>query len=128
MANRNNHKESVMFRLKRLWEIDGKMVNLWNEIISGRKKVEYRDATDYWLRRILNTDEKGLYRFIDRQPWRRRYLFEAGGPFNIPKIARFTVGYPKNNRPMIEAEVLAVAFFRATKKLGTIIANFRVIE
>jgi hypothetical protein len=43
---------TIIFRLKRLWKIENKTVDLYAEIKDGRKTSEWRDATDYWIVRL----------------------------------------------------------------------------
>lgn len=80
----------TIFHLKRFWkgdadkEYDG-TVDLYEEIKSGRKKSEYRDATPYWAKRLLKT---------------KRDLKES-----IPNRAWFVVGYPRGNLPRLEADM-----------------------
>lgn len=70
--------KKVVFRLKRMWE--GR--DLWQEILDGKKTVEYRDHTEYWQKRLLNEPK--------------------------PTFAWFTVGYPKNNIPRIVADITLI--------------------
>jgi len=82
--------KKVVFRLKRVWE--GR--DLWAEILRGRKTVEYRNNTDYWRSRLLEGKS--------------------------PRIAWFTVGYPKNNVPRLEAVITEIHI-----KLDLIHTHFR---
>lgn len=65
----------VVFRLKRIWY--GR--DLWNEIISGKKRIEFRDFTTYWGSRLMKNP--------------------------APSRCWFTVGYPKGNLPRLEADI-----------------------
>ena len=78
----------IIFHLKRLWKENGETVDLWNQILTGKKTSEWRDDTPYWRSRLLNPD-------------------------GTPKVyvAWFVVGYPKNNKPRIEAPITNITVY-----------------
>lgn len=45
-------EKKIVFRLKRQWKAEGRVLDLQEEIRSGRKTSEWRDATDYWISRL----------------------------------------------------------------------------
>ena len=91
-------KGVVIFHLKRLWEYpDGRVVDLYEEIKSGRKTSEYRDLTDYWTDRLYKvTKDKN----------------NPDTDILKPKVKRawFVFGYPKGNLPRLEADIKNIMF------------------
>jgi hypothetical protein len=121
----------MMFRLKKYWFIDGVQCNLWNEIVSGRKTEEFREATPYWWKRLLGHDYNSFWSqatIADAQKRHMNFVLNVFEYSFIPKVATFTVGYPRNNLPRIEAEIKYVKYLWATNQLAVGIANVRVIE
>jgi len=120
----------MMFRLKRCWLIEGKVVDLWDEIVSGRKTIEYRNSTKYWWRRLLGVNIDGFWasniRRVAKQN-QRDIFFDAAIYEAIPKTGTFTIGYPKNNVPRIEVETAYIVYFYQTDQLGYAFRNVRVI-
>ena len=98
----------VVFRLKRLWEVEGRTVNLYEEIKSGRKTSEWRDASPYWLRRLLTNrlTKEGLKYVLQVRGYNPQELT------TLLKVHRawFTVGYPKGNIPRLEADITALIY------------------
>jgi len=85
----------VIFHLKRTWKkSNGQVVNLYDETKMGRKTSEYREDSEYW-RSILK-----------RQP----------------KKAWFVTGYPKENKPHLEAEITEIVYH---EYIGYIEIRFR---
>ena len=72
---------------------------VWDRIVSGDKVVEYREATDYWSKRILNR----TYEYVritngygnDTRPYR---LYRYGGATRVMKdsIQCFAIPIPKD--------------------------------
>jgi len=87
--------DKVIFRLKRAM---GKWTNIYGSIKNGDKTSEWRDATDYWRKRLV--------------PW--------------PKTAWFTHGYPKGNVPRLEADIIEVIYHEDTNQYEIKVEN--VIE
>ncbi len=85
--------ERIIFNLKRLWEVEGKTVDLYEEIKSGRKTIEYRDCTRFWGKRLCG--------------W---VIYGTQELTSILKVHRawFVVGYPKNNLPRLEADIIGL--------------------
>ena len=111
---------------------DGSIVRLWDEILSGRKTVEFRECNAYWWKRLFTFDFNSLWSKTVRTKAQRRktdaYFTHASYPF-IPMKAFFTIGYPKNNLPRIEAKVEFIVYYYLKNQLGTGIANpFEVTE
>lgn len=67
--------------------------DLYEAIKTGRKKVEYRDATNHWTVRLLSG--KGIL-FKDFYPSNRKMSFREG--YLKHKQAVFVVGYTKYPR------------------------------
>ena len=63
----------MMFRLKKLWVIDGIQHNLWNDILSGTKTEEFRDATPYWWKRLFNQDYYSGWSLLTRAIAKKRH-------------------------------------------------------
>ena len=79
--------------------MDGEVFNLWDDIIKGVKKCEYREANEYWLKRLPIGSVENL------RAW-------------------FMVGYPKNNLPRIEADITEIIHH---KYIGIIEIKFQNI-
>lgn len=92
----------VVFHLKRIWE--GK--DLWEEIRTGRKTSEWRDATPYWFRRLLRSG--GL--IINTEE-----VLDLSKSLKVRR-AWFIVGYPKANLPRLEAEITAIFLHGETQQ------------
>ena len=88
--------KKVVFHLKRFW--NGR--DLREEIKSGKKRIEYRDASIYWLTRLLKNPK--------------------------PRRAWFVFGYPKNNLPRFEADIISIIPFPFRNQIETHFSN--VIE
>ena len=80
----------IIFNLKRLWTYpDGRTVDLYEEIKSGRKISEWRDYKPYWEDRLFKR------KMIDGMEHFRQKVNKAW----------FVVGFPKNNLPRLEADI-----------------------
>lgn len=109
------NERKVVFRLKRGWQMeDGRTVDLYEEYRSGRKTIEYRDLTDYWLKRLCDLTLKEFYDLIEvheAQPYEKfvrvtkRWLVDLTNRL-VVKRAWLTVGMPKNNLPRFEADII----------------------
>jgi len=122
----------MMFRLQRHWPMpDGKVVDLWEEIVSGRKTVEYREATEYWWNRLFGVEYNDkwsvIIRSLAKQKQKDQYIYPKDLK-TLVKTATFTIGYPKNNLPRIEADVSFVVYYYETDQLGTGFKNIKVIN
>jgi hypothetical protein len=108
-------EKRIIFRLKRFWEgqVGDKYIknlDLWKEIASGRKTSEWRDASEYWSKR--------LYAPIP-SPFPNQLV-------RIPKkfdIIWFTCGYPKNNLPRIEADHVSTTLHHDTQQYEIAFTN-----
>lgn len=47
--------ETIVFRLKRFWQVGDRMVELYPAIKKGEKTSEWRDMTTYWGRRLIRS-------------------------------------------------------------------------
>jgi len=59
----------------------------FNEILQGRKKIEYREQTDYWAKRLLNSD--GSPRHYDTVLFRNGYA--ASAPVMVVEYCGLTI-------------------------------------
>ncbi len=94
----------IIFRLKRLWTYpDGTTVDLYNEILEGRKTSEFRDCKDYWADRF----------------YKRKTVNDV--VFVFPKVDRawFIVGFPKGNLPRLEADITNIITHRDDEGYAT---------
>jgi len=95
----------IVFRLKRHWKIDNETIDLYEEIKAGRKTSEWRDASDYWIKRLttLTPLDKALNMPLDLA------TYEGTGIMLKDKLkvhrAWFTVGYPRYSVPRLEADI-----------------------
>ncbi len=97
-------EKKVIFRLKRNWVIDGKTMDLYEEIKEGRKRIEYRDATFYWGVRLL---EEPIKIFACRDVYSELADFTS---FLKVKRAWFVVGFPKGSLPRLEADITKLEY------------------
>ncbi len=85
-------KERVIFNLKTYWQVAGKTVNLYEEIKAGRKTIEYRDCTRFWITRLCGNH------------------IHVYGPQDLTEYLKvnrawFVRGYPKDCLPRLEADI-----------------------
>jgi hypothetical protein len=97
LAGSANEAKCVIFRLRKYWQHNGEYTNVYKEIKEGRKTSEWREDTEFWRSRLLN-----------HVP---------------PKQAWFTIGYPKNNSPRLEADILKVIVHENLKMIEIRIGN-----
>jgi len=102
----------------------GFRVNLYEEIKAGRKTSEWRDASDYWLKRFCTLPVKKVVDLVKEKP---ASLNIVPLPTCSKSKAWFTIGYPKNNLPRLEADIFAVFLHRDTQQLEIQIQNVREI-
>ena len=76
----------VLFRLERRRKVSGETFDPYEEIKEGTITSEWRDATPYWKRRLT-----------------------VDGKLKVNR-AWFTVGYPKNNLPRLEADITKLVY------------------
>jgi hypothetical protein len=114
--------KKVVFNLKRTWVVDGKTVDLYEEIKSGRKTSEWRDATNFWAKRLINRDKLSYNPILINQP--RIVPYES----IKPRRAWFVVGYPKNNVPRLEADITAVIYHPSTNQYEIQFTHIQEIE
>jgi len=96
---------SVQFILARyLPEFGDGKLDLYEAIKTGKKKVEYRTASDYWARRLLN--KKGIEQYLRFKP------YKAGGVIRFTyyeikhHTAIFRVGYTKT--PTLHVDINSI--------------------
>lgn len=97
----------VVFRLKRGWQTeDGRTVDLYEEFRSGRKTIEYRDVSPYWLKRLCDMSMQELWDMPEY--WKAKAegrLFDLTDRLVVKRVW-LTIGMPKNNLPRFEADVI----------------------
>lgn len=100
--------------------------DLYEAIKTGKKTSEWRDASDHWIKRLLN--ERGQialegfksgYEKIDSAGARARFLMSH---LKYTR-ARFVTGYVKT--PMLTATVKAIIYHRDTDQFEVQIENVR---
>lgn len=92
-------QKAIFFRLKRMWPPNAppeEQFDLYEAIKNGDKKIEYRDLTEYWTNTLF---QKGA------PPWEQKLR---------SRRAWFTVGYPKNNLPRLEADIKKIVVIGGT--------------
>lgn len=96
------------------------MVNLYEEIKAGRKTSEWRDASEYWSRRLcrepVTTFHPPPYAFFETSDYTEWLEVDT---------AWFTVGFPKNNLPRLEAEITGLILHYNSDKFEIKIANVK---
>lgn len=99
--------EKVVFRLKRLLKIklgkepkDDVEFDVYEAIKVGQKTSEFRDFTAYWEQRLCPSLD-----FLKLPCPDSSNIDVDITNFLKVKTAWFTVGYPKNNLPRLEAEI-----------------------
>lgn len=91
-------------------------MDLAEEIRSGRKRIEYRRASDYWLRRLLK-DPSNIPSAVDKNG-----LIDLTKCLKV-KRAWLIVGLPKNNLPRFEADVTGLFLDPRVRQLQTHFSN-----
>jgi len=87
--------DRIIFNLKQFWQIGDKTVELYEEIKSGRKTIEYRDCTHFWTKRLCGK------------------IISVYGPQDLTEYLKvhrawFVVGYPKDSLPRLEADIIGL--------------------
>jgi len=105
-------RRRIVFRLKRLWKIklterpkDDVEFDLYEAIKAGQKTSEFRDYTNYWEQRLCPGLDEPDDPELEFQKLPTLSTIDIT-KFLKPKIAWFTVGYPKNNLPRLEADII----------------------
>jgi hypothetical protein len=113
--------DKVIFNLKRHWNIDGKVVDLYDEIKSGRKTSEWRNTTNFWCARLIERGSISQY-----FGWAISHDISHG--LKVHK-AWFVIGYPKGNLPRLEADIIGLIYHPELKnpQLEIKFANVREI-
>jgi len=100
----------------------GFMVNLYEEIKARRKTSEWRNATDYWISMLF------------RKPWHIQDIMysEAIKGLNKPcdltnelklRKASLVIGYPKENKPHLEADITQTLYHPSSKQFEIQVTN-----
>ena len=105
------------FVLKRFMPGFEEYGDLYEAIKSGRKTVEYRDATPHWWSRLIEARARTL-----GQWYKGRNIVFHGNQLKHDK-AVFVVGYTKY--PKLEADITKIVFNYQTNKLETHLENVR---
>jgi hypothetical protein len=105
--------DTVVFHLKRFWE--GK--DLWWEITRRRKTSEWRTFSTHWQERLLLCEN---LKALSNEP------IDCTKDLKVHK-AWFVVGYPKNNLPRIEADIIGLTYHPAPAQFEIKIANAKEI-
>jgi hypothetical protein len=123
--------DKIIFNLKTLWDVDGKIVNLYDEIKAGRKTSEWRDAKHYWFIRLLkhmsNVDIISIFPPQEEVP-------DEGIVIDITKFLRyktawFVRGYPKGNTPRLEATISGIKYWIHKNQIAQFEIQFKdVVE
>lgn len=112
--------KSAHFVLKRFLEGYEEYGDLYEAIKSGRKTVEYRDATKHWKTRLLTIE--GLDHLDYHQIYESGELELTGDQLKHNK-ATFVVGYTKH--PKLVADITKIVYNQDTDQLITHIINVR---
>ncbi len=104
----------VIFHLKRFWE--GR--DLWLDLMRGDKTSEWRTFSQYWQERLLLCEDLEA---LSNNP------IDCTRDLRVHK-AWFVVGYPKNNLPRIEADIIGLIFHPAPAQFEVKIANAKVVN
>ena len=107
----------VHFVLKRYLEGFEEYGDLYEAIKSGRKTVEYRDATDHWKVRLLSP--KGI---IFKDFYQGRSLVFSGDHLKHDK-AVFVVGYTKH--PKLVVNITKVVYLYDTNQFEIHLINVK---
>jgi len=91
--------DKIVFILKKVWLRNGMHVNLYQEIKTGKKTVEYRKVSEHWKSRLLND-----VRFPLRVVGTKGALIDLTDKLKARK-AWFMVGFKKNCLPRLEARI-----------------------
>jgi hypothetical protein len=118
-------KDIAIFNLKRQWHIDGTKLDLYEEIKAGRKTSEWRNASPYWLRKLLTNrlTKEGLKNVL--QVWGHKP--QELTPLLKVHRAWFVIGYPKGNLPRLEADITALLYHPKTSQLEIKFANVKEV-
>ncbi|HUW44732.1 MAG TPA: hypothetical protein VMW50_02960 [Dehalococcoidia bacterium] len=103
------------FVLKRYLEGFEKYGDLYEAIKSGKKTVEYRDASDHWWNRLIEKRSRLLGQF-----YKGRNIVFQGNQLKHDK-AVFVVGYTKY--PRLVADVTKIVYLYDSNQLETHITN-----
>ncbi len=105
------------FVLKRYLEGFEEYGDLYEAIKSGRKTVEYRDATNHWETRLLSPQGMGFKNF-----YKGRNLVFTGNYLKHDK-AVFVIGYTKY--PRLIADITKIVYNYETNKFEIHITNVK---
>lgn len=107
-------KDVVIFHLKRIWE--GK--NLWEEIKQGRKTSEWRDSTEFWFKRLCISGASHPYSLSPQDFTDILKVYKAW----------FVVGYPKDNLPRLEADIIRLFNHPIDGQFEIVFANVKEVK
>ncbi len=113
-------KGIVIFAIPRRWPPDApaeEQRDLYEEIKTGKKTVEYRDATPYWAKRLL------IHKRVPPTKYRHSFKHQLK-----VKRAWFTVGFPKGSVPRLEADITDLIYDSDTEQFEIHIANVKEVK
>ena len=110
--------KAVHFVLKRYLEGFEEYGDLYEAIKSGRKTIEYRDATKHWKTRLLSTE---AIEFLESDKRGINLVFR--GDLLKRDKAVFVVGYTKY--PKLVADITKIEYNCDTDKLETHLTNVK---
>ncbi len=122
MGSPSRVERKIIFNLKRNWEVDGVIVDLYQQIKDGIKTSEWR-----YTRR----EDGRLTRYtklLVTERGRDHILKPGGGRINLFEYIRtnrawFVVGYPKDNLPRLEADIVGLVYHSDTDQLEIKVSN-----
>ena len=117
--------DKIIFNLKRHWlnpanyrtGETSKIVDLYEEIKAGRKTSEWRNFSSYWQRRLLLCS--GL-KALSKKP------IDCTEDLKASK-AWFVVGYPKNNLPRLETDIVELIYHPKSEQFEIKFANVQEV-
>ena len=109
----------VVFRLCRFWKDGDKLIELYPAIKNREKTSEWRDMTSYWSRILVSPH----YRIT---PPKEGAVLDLTIALRVRK-AWFTVGFPKDNVPRLEADIKGLFAHFDTRQYEIKIENVREV-
>jgi hypothetical protein len=92
------------------------MLDLYEDIKAGRKTSEWRDLSNYWCQLLTGMPKEKLESTVALVGDNLTELLKV-------KKAWFVVGYPKNNLPRLEVDIVDLLLSRDSDQFEIRIAN-----